>query len=213
MKIEYRGKRSVWCVIKVADDYYQLYDGAPEVKALKVGDDVSLEDIRILTRIGDRAYAKDRALWLLSLKDYSEKELRQKLTKVKQNFLPSSVDLAIERVKELGLLDDRRYAKRLFDSYVAANNSKAVITRKLFAKGIPRDIIDELMQENEIDPREQILELLEKKYKRKLLEEHKYQQVFGSLCRRGFKYSDVKSAMRDFNENYDFKDFYDFGEE
>ena len=88
--------------------------------------------------------AKLRAMHLLTARDYTEHNLRDKL--IKDDYPEEVVDAAIEYVSSYGYIDDRRYA----DSFVRSSlgiRSSLEITRKLVGKGVSREIIEEALAE------------------------------------------------------------------
>ena len=85
--------------------------------------------------------AKNRALWYLSRGDHSEKVLREKL--LQAGFSPASSSAAVSRMIELELVNDQRYAQRLFESLSASGSSKREIYAKMLHRGIPSGIAKE----------------------------------------------------------------------
>ena len=62
------------------------------------------------------------------------------------------------------------------------------------------------MNDTESDEVASILSLIEKKYATKLLERDNFQKVYASLVRRGFSYSDVKTALKKYTDDLDFSE-------
>jgi SOS response regulatory protein OraA/RecX len=73
-------------------------------------------------------------------------------------------------------------------------------------KGIPSDIIREISFDDETDEREKIKGLIETKYKSKLNSEKDVEKVFAALVRKGFSYSDIKSALKAYSEQIEFSE-------
>ena len=142
--------------------------------------------------------AKSRALWYLSRADHSRRALHTKLCR---NFSCEAAEYATSRMEELGLVDDMRYARRLAENLCAANISQKEIERKLFVKGVPRDIIREVVADLSPDTAGQIAELLRTKYKNRLSSEDGVKKVYAALIRKGFSWSDVKAALKNYSEN------------
>ncbi|MCI4464048.1 MAG: regulatory protein RecX [Caldisericum sp.] len=72
------------------------------------------------------------ALNLLSRKDYSEFELREKLLQ----YFDSGIEEVIEKLKERGLLSDERYAERLIDRYIKKKYGFLRIKMELEKRGL-----------------------------------------------------------------------------
>ena len=172
--------------------------------AIKAGDNVTEQKIDEWLRESDYVRAKSRALWLLDRADHSEKTLYEKLTRA--DISPEACARAIARLKELGLLDDVRYANRLAERLVEANVSKREAYVKMLAKGLPRDIVNAALEDIETDEAAQIGALISKKYRTKLENPENIPKVYAALVRKGFSYSAVREALKRYSEeleNYD----------
>ena len=152
-------------------------------------------------KCSDIKRAKSLAMWHLSRADHSEKALCDKLKRAGFNL--DSVNTAINRMKELSLIDDEKLAHRLASSLMAANNSPRQAVEKLVLKGIKRELAKAAVEKQENDPREQIENLLRGQYRNKLSNEKDIGRTFNALIRRGFSFSDVKSVMRKITDNID----------
>ena len=83
------------------------------------------------------------------------------------------------------------------------------VKSKLYQKGINKELIDEIIEEIEINPVEQIIKLLETKFSRSLDDEKGIKRVNNSLLRMGYSYSDIKSALDEYISEEKFgDDFY-----
>lgn len=132
---------------------------------------------------------------LLSRRDHSVKELKTKLLRTVDE---KNADRAIERMLELGYLDDEKYAEALLNYLINSKNmSASFIKQEMYKRGIPSDIIGNVLSDVEIDNVSSVKELILTKYKTKLNAENGKEKVIAALMRKGFSYSDIKSA---FNE-------------
>jgi len=146
----------------------------------------------------------NRALWYLGRRDYGVQELRQKLLRPRPDKpAPSEedVDRAIERMLELDLLNDERYAQRLAEALSRKGYGAKGIAFELKRRGIEEEI------EAPVEDSERIGELLRTKFSLKLGDEKGRQAVFNALIRKGFSYADVKTAMREYMEDEVYADF------
>lgn len=129
----------------------------------------------------------------LSRRDHSVKELRTKLLRTVDEF---SADKAINRYIDAGYLDDERYCevlvKYLFETKKYSVNH---VKQECFKRGIDRDIVSRYIEDYDVDSVETIVELLNSKYLTKLTKENGKAKVIASLQRKGFRYSDIKSAF------------------
>ena len=142
--------------------------------------------------------AKLRAMNLLQKKDYTEKQLRDKL---KEGLYPADiVGEAIAYVKSYKYLDDNRYA-RDYINYHMESRSKARIMQDLMGKGLAKEVISEAMEEiysedNGESELAQIRKLLEKKhYDPEQTEYKEKQKIIAFLTRKGYSLSLIKRAL------------------
>lgn len=164
---------------------------------LKVGDEIDDDRLYELIKTSDSRRAKEKALWLISYRDHSVGELRQKLSK---DFGEEAVEKVIERLTELNLLNDESFAKKYAESLSQKHLSQRQIQQKLRLKGIDRDLSVETVEDLELDEKEEIRALISRKYSRKLSDEADLRRTFAALQRRGFAYSDIKSVINEFTE-------------
>lgn len=167
-----------------------------------VGREISDEHLKEVVDASNLKRCKDKAMWLLSYRDYSRKELFEKL---KKDFGEDAAAAAIARCEELGLLDDERFARRLSaDLFRLKHLSKNGVRQKLIQKGVDRDLIDAVLEEFDVDEEEQIKEIIERKYARALTDEKGRRRAFSALQRMGYSYSAVKSVMRAYTDTEEF---------
>ena len=162
-------------------------------KGLSQGDSLTNEDFCKLVEESFYRRAKQRAIWYLSRGDLAEKELYKKLIKV---FPETASARAVAKIKELGYIDDERYAVRLAENLlkvkkVGFREALMVMT----SKGIDRDIAKYALEDAECDAVAVIKELILKKYKNRLGDKKETQKVIAALARRGYEFSDIRSAL------------------
>ena len=74
----------------------------------------------------------------------------------------------------------------------------------MLSKGIPYDLIKQVLESFGTDEEGQIKNLLEGKYRNKLIAEDGAQKVFAALVRKGFSYSAVRNSIKDYIEEQEF---------
>jgi regulatory protein len=89
--------------------------------------------------------AKKRALWLLDKRDYSRAELQRKLTE--KGYTDAAADAALDRLVELGFVDDARYAPIVVRHYAAKGYGARRVQAALQRRGIAKDLWDAAMAE------------------------------------------------------------------
>ncbi len=160
---------------------------------IKDGSDIDDEEWIALVDAINYKKAVNKCYDLLSRRDHSVKELRTKLLRTVDEM---SAEKAINKMIEIGYLNDEKYALALLDHLVNNKNmSKAFIKQEFYKRGIPADITDSILSNYEFDNTSAILDLLNTKYRSKLISDGGYEKVINALIRKGFSYSDVKAAF------------------
>ena len=163
-----------------------------------VGREIDDETLHECVLNSDKKRCKDKALWLISFRDHSRKDL---LDKLKKDYPEDVAESAVSRLEELGLVNDASYARRYTADLINLKHlSERGIRQKLYEKGIDRDLIDEILEETEIDEEEQIRTVIEKKYARNLSDEKIRRRAVSALQRMGFGYSSIKSVLNEYTD-------------
>lgn len=171
-----------------------------EQKGLKSGVELSDEQLVELVRESSIKRAKSRAMWYLSRQDMPREKLFRKL---KEHFPEYAAEAAADRAVELGFINDFEYAKRRLQLELEVKKAslRAAVT-KLQAEGIDRETIEAAIEEVEYNPTDSILTLIEQKYSRKLEEENGKDKVFAALQRKGYSYSQIKTAFNSLEDDW-----------
>ena len=161
-----------------------------------VGREITDEELHECIEASQLKRCKDKAMWLISYRDHSRKEL---IDKLRRDYSEESCIKTADRLGELGLIDDSRFARRYTADLINIKHlSERGIRQKLREKGIDRDLIDEVVDELSIDEEEQIRAIIEKKYARALSDEKGQRRAANALARLGFSYQDIKSVMSEY---------------
>ena len=147
------------------------------------------------------------ALDLISMRSHSEKEL---ITKLRRKYSQNTAEAVAEKAAELGLIDDEAFAEMYARELI--ERKKYGISRvknELRLKGISSHIIESVLLSLDIDSKESIISLVERKYARKLSDEKGRRQVISALQRLGDSYSDIRSALNEFQLSDECEDFYE----
>jgi len=157
------------------------------------GTDISEEEwLEIYNKINYRK-AFNKCADLLSRRSHSIKEIR---TKLLRSVDKASADKVIEKFIELGYLDDEKFAYDYAEYLLKFKNfSENHIKQELFYKGIDKEIISNVIDALEVDNEQAIIKIINKNYLNKLKEEGGKNKVIAALMRKGFSYSDIKSAL------------------
>lgn len=163
----------------------------------RMGGTITDEELHALLEESRRRRAKEKALYLLSLRDHSRGELEQKLRRDAGKEVAAEV---AGRMEEIGLVDDENYALRLARELLERRHFPLRRTEKeLQARGIDREIAGEAVaqaaQELGTDDRQQALALVRKKYYNKLHDEDARRKTAAALARQGFGFDAVRYAL------------------
>ncbi len=163
-----------------------------------VGREIDDEDLHEIIALSNERRAKEKALRLISYRDHSKKELTDK---IKRTCDSESAQKAVERMEELGLVDDENYARRyayqlLFSKHMAPSGA----ARMLVQKGIDRELAYEIVEEYPVDTVESIKAVIDKKY-RNIGDEKIRRRAVAALQRLGYKWDEIRSALEEYTED------------
>ncbi len=163
---------------------------------LKPGDQVSDQELFELIQASDARRAQEKALYLLEYRNYSKRELTEKIARTAASR--EAAQAAAGRMEELGLIDDRRfgedYAKELFSRKGYGARRAA---QELRRKGLDQELVQELVEKygSPEQSGENIRRVLEKKYPGWQEDEKVRRRAFAALQRLGYSYQEVREAM------------------
>ena len=193
---------------KIYLDTEEIIDISPLIRQkydLKVNDNIE----RFYDEISYEA-SLEKGIFLISLKDRTKKEIRLKLEEKFRN--KSAILQAIEKLEELGYLNDLNYAISYIEGRTYGKNR---ISYNLFQKGIDKVtvekaylILDEEKEDNVDDTKlEKLIEKNSKKIninnereEKKVKEEQKFIQY---LARQGFSLDKIFKKLKEYKENYE----------
>ena len=159
----------------------------------KVGSEITDEELYDLIETSKYNRAKEKALYLIEYRSRTKKELFDKLVVL---FGENASERAIGRLEELGLINDESYAREYAEVLLNRKGfSRQRAEFELMKKGIDKDIIEEILDELEPDPVEQIKKLLETKFARRLSNEKDLAKTVNSLKAMGYRWSDINDAL------------------
>lgn len=175
-----------------------LYRGEMRKYGIREGEEL-LEDVyeQLVREVLPRR-AKMRCMNLLQTKDYTKKQLEDKL---RQGDYPQEcIEEAIAYVTSYGYLDDERYAESYIECHIESK-SRMRIQNDLLRKGISKDVIQRKFEKLE----EMGIESDEMALARKLLEKKKYSgenatkqeksRMYAFLMRKGIRSDVIARAL------------------
>lgn len=173
------------------------------------GDEINEEELTAFEEAAGSRRAFNSALNSLDYRDHSEKEIRAKLLRKHD---ADYVEEAIERLIELDLINDERYAENYArELFEHKRFGRMRIISELRAKGISSDIanaaVDELFSEEEPDNIQRIVDIIGKRYYNRMNDEVGRKKVFSALHRMGYSFSDIREAMSEFSDDEYYEDY------
>lgn len=173
------------------------------------GDEINEEELTAFEEAAGSRRAFNSALNSLDYRDHSEKEIRAKLMR---KHGAEYVDEAVEKLIELDLINDRRYAENYArELFEHKKFGKIRIKSELIAKGIASDIASEtvnsLFEDEEPDNIQRIVDIIEKKYYNRMNDEVGRKKVFSALQRMGYSFSDIREAMSEFSDDEYYEEY------
>ena len=173
------------------------------------GDEINEEELTAFEEAAGTRRAFNSALNSLDYRDHSEKEIRAKLLRKHD---ADYVDEAVEKLIELDLVNDERYAENYArELFERKKFGKMRIKSELRAKGISADIanaaVEELFEEEEPDNVQRIVDIIGKRYYNRMNDEVGRKKVFSALQRMGYSFSDIREAMSEFSDDEYYEDY------
>ena len=193
---------------KIYLDTEEIMDISPLIRQkydLKVNDNIE----RFYDEISYEA-SLEKGIFLISLKDRTKKEIRLKLEEKFRN--KSAILQAIEKLEELGYLNDLNYAISYIEGRTYGKNR---ISYNLFQKGIDKvtvekayltldeekeDNVDDTKLEKLIEKNSKKININNEREEKKLKEEQKLIQY---LARQGFSLDKIFKKLKEYKENYE----------
>lgn len=184
---------------------FVLYKGELRRYHIRENEAITEEEYQtILTQVLPKR-AKLRAMHLLKSREYTQKQLMDKL---KQQYYPEDIiKEAVAYVEGYHYIDDERYTRDFISGQIE-KKSRRRIEEDLARKGISRELTETIFQE--LEPEE--LQQAEYGKIKKLLEKKKYnfedagydeeQRMMAFLCRKGFSAEMVRTVMRQREEAF-----------
>ena len=155
------------------------------------------EELEELTEQTQYKKAKDRAFKLLGYKSYTRWLLKQRL--LQEDFPQEIVLDVLDRLEELGLIDDLDYARRCASDLLHLKKySLSRVRQELRHRGVDDADIEDALSTVDYDPLEQIRQVIEKKYRSALADEKGRRRAVNGLQRLGYSYSLIRQALSEY---------------
>lgn len=160
---------------------------------ISVGKVFSEEEFERIERYAEDEKTFSEAVRLLGYRDFSEKEL---LRRMRRDGTDGTK--AVEKLVELGYIDDERYARGLIEKSVS-KYGRTRIEKDLRRRGIDRELTERLLDEAFAEPSSAAFDALCKRQKTRALSDPKEKnRAYAYLMRRGFGHDEISAAIERF---------------
>ena len=167
------------------------------------GMEISEEEADRLIYKNDLRRARERALYLMESRDHSYRELFDKLEK---NYSEEICFEVCNRLAEIGVINDRRYAEKLCRQLFEVKKlGRYRVKQEMRLRGLTPEVIEEAMENfsEEDEPAERLEKLVEQKYERYLTDRKGVQKVKNALARKGYSFAEIKEVLELYDLNFD----------
>jgi len=166
---------------------------------LKENDKISDKEISNYKSLYEYTSAKNKALWFLTSRMRTSKEIINKLNHL--GFSDETIEKLINYLIDLKYIDDGAYA----DAYISEilkfkPQGKKLIMANLKAKGIDDELISQKLSDINNETEEELAKkLLEKRYKNiNNLDKKEINKAYLFLARKGFSTDQIMKILREF---------------
>ena len=170
---------------------------------LTKGKEISAEELTEIKSFAQFSYSKNLALYHLSFKARTEKEVRDYLARheIDEKIIPQ----VIQSLKNDNWINDRQYAQAIINSnQLSGDKGSYMLMQKISQKGVAKSIIQEVLQEFDMaEVAERTAEKLLKKYQGKLPARALQDKIIQNLTNKGFSYSEAKAAFDQLDNQID----------
>ncbi len=175
------------------DFTFVLYKGEIKRFGIEEGETLSQEVYQEILKDVLMKRARERVIFLLKASDKTEQELRRKLKE--GGYLQEAIDYAIGFLKDHRFIDDQDYGRRYVE-YHSRQKSERQIRYELQRKGLDKEMIRDILEEQPVDEEARIREYLRKKgLKPENMEFKEKGKVMASLGRKGFSYEAINRVL------------------
>ncbi|MFO7918878.1 MAG: RecX family transcriptional regulator [Anaerolineae bacterium] len=168
---------------------------------LRVGQELTEEEIAELKAEDVREMAYERCLHYLSYRPRSVWEMRQYLQK--KGVDEETIDEVLQRLSRANLVDDVEFVRFWIENRKQHRpRGPWALRDELRRKGVPRDIIDSVLEDEDLEQKKGAMRVAEKKLRRlRGLDERTFRRrMWGYLKRRGFDYEICRQVTDHFWE-------------
>ncbi len=157
--------------------------------------ELSQQDLAEIKAFAQFSHGKNLALYHLSFKQRTVKEVRDYLTK--QEIEAETIEQVLANLKADKWLDDNQYAQAFIDqNLLSGDKGPYLLKQKLVQKGISASLVDQLLAASDFE--DLLFKVTEKmlgKYEGKLPAKKLKEKLTQNIINKGFSYQQASSAI------------------
>ena len=159
---------------------------------LRPGMELDAEKLQGLSDRRAEVSARERAVRMVAARPVTEGELLHKL--LAKGEQAEHAQKAVDRLKELHLLDDLETAKHIVRTGLARGYGKGRLRQLLYEKRVPKELWDKVLADLP-EPDEKLQEFLQKRFRGSVPDATERRRATQALLRRGYTWEQVRRAM------------------
>jgi regulatory protein len=163
---------------------------------LNIGEELTSSAIKDLKKDDESSKVLNKAFAYLARRGHAEKELKDKLRK--KGFKGDLIDKAIRRLKELGYVDDEKFARDWIEHRLSLKpKGRIMIKRELLQKGVDILLVEKMLEivYNRDREKKELRRIFEEKGRFPGSDRRKKEKFVAGLLRRGFLWDDIKELL------------------
>lgn len=200
-------KRGQIAIYADGDFLMSVHPDVFAASGLSVGSEIDTERLEELAAEAALKKAKEKAFTLLSYQEMTAHQLEERL---KRHVDEDTAAQAVNRMEELGLIDDDDYAQRYARDLSERKKFGILrVKQEMRRKGLNAEQIEFATSLLEEAPEEKIKAVIERKYPLAFEDEKVRRRAFAALMRLGYRSSDVCRVLNALSsgEDYGCSDF------
>ena len=169
--------------------------------ALYAGRELTAEELAALTQAARSAALSEKALGLLARRPMSRRELVDRLTRRPRDpakapaATAEEAQAAVDRLTELGYLDDGAYAGQVVRYYAARGYGLKKLRDELARRGVPREFWDEALEQAQTAGADALDEFLRRRLRDWDGDPKALKRAADALARRGYPWEEIRDAL------------------
>ena len=191
--IKQQVKRQDRYSIYVDEKYsFSLSENELMLQGLRIGQEFNKGEFEKVkqTALEDKAYMQ--AISMIARRKRSKWEMEQYLKR--KSYSDNTINKILNKLSNTKLLDDKEFARAWVDNRrLLKQTSQRRLWQELKQKRVPDSVISEVLEYDEIDEKQVLAEIVEKKKTQSRYQDG--EKLIAYLLRQGFNYGDIKEVI------------------